>query len=219
MRARSDGGVEADEALRRDEEALARGIPVARTGFFSVPALSLGVSQANDAPCAERARALGLSVARRVSGGTGVLHEAGDLHWSVVLPRSDPRVGRDYARAYDRLGSGAVRWLEELGLPGARWVEPPGISDDLCLLGGRGRVLALEGRVLGGAAQHATARALLHHGAIGCRVDRDRLARVFTVPSAELARRLGSLDELGVRAAPATLAERLAAATGRAFDE
>ena len=194
-----EGRLEALENLRRDEEVLAAGVRRARVATLHGPVVSLGVSQPSGAPAAQRARALGIPVVRRRSGGTGLLHQEGDIVWAIVLPRSDPRVGRDYARAYARLGASVVQAFSDVGLPG-RWTEALGVSDEYCLLAPRGQVLTVHGRVVGGAAQHATSVALLHHGTINVTVDRERLAMLFDLRPDALGERIVGLQELlGVR--------------------
>ncbi len=66
----------------------------------------------------------------------------------------------------------------------------------------RGEVLTGEGRVIGGASQHATSRALLHHGIVASRIDRSLLETLFGLAPADT-ERLTSLEELGV--APGSL--------------
>jgi lipoate-protein ligase A len=176
--------------------ALGRGTPWFQVATLNGPELSLGVAQRDDEECAVRARHQGIPVGRRSSGGTAVLIEAGDWAWSLVLPRSDPRVGRDYARAFARFGGGVVQALEALGVS-ASWSAPHGISDSLCVLGPRGSVLEVNGRVVGGCAQHLTATTLLHHGILIRTVDRGRLAPLFDLSPELLAVHLGSLEEDG----------------------
>ncbi|HUI38248.1 MAG TPA: hypothetical protein VLY85_01300, partial [Thermoplasmata archaeon] len=154
------------------------------------------------------ARRLGLPVLRRRSGGLALVHLDGDLVWSVVLPRSDARVGRDFARAYGRLGRGPVALLRDIGIA-AEWSEPLGLSREFCLLGPRGRVLTVGGRAIGGAAQHLSGSALLHQGMVSYRVDRGILAAVFGEEGRGFGPRITSLSEIGVAAPPPELGKRL----------
>jgi len=191
---------------------LRQGTPQLRARVVRSAAVSYGVSVHDDATYLQRARAEGLPTVGRSTGGTGLLHLAGDLVWAVVLPRDDPRVGRDFARAFDRLGAGISDGLRAAGVE-ARWAPPPDLSDDYCPLSSRGLVLVAASRVLGGAAQHATSRALLHHGGISWTVDRPRVDRIFGPLPASTLDRLGGVGDLG-----ATLsATGLAAALERAF--
>ena len=188
---------------------LRAGGPGVRVSVLSGHSLSVGVGVRGDAPYLGRARTAGLSVARRTSGGTGVVHAPGDLAWSVVLPRSHPNVGRDYVRGFARLGAGVVRFLHRQQLS-SEWVPAPALDPDCCVLSGRGQVLTVGSRVLGGAAQHLSRTALLHQGMIPRTVDRELLAGVFAFPDPTVLSRLTSLEELGVHAPSPDLARQLA---------
>ena len=199
-----------EESLRRDAELLARAEPATRVAVLDGPIVSVGVAVRPEAQVVERCRRLGVPVLRRTTGGRAVLHLAGDLVWSLVLPRTDPRVGVDYVHAYDRLGAAPVHFLSEVGLEG-RWTQAIAISDDCCLLGPEGSPLVVGERAVGGAAQHRTRSALLHQGMIQARIDRELLERVFAGDSPTTLRRVAGLEELGVKLAPEDLAARLKA--------
>ena len=198
----------ADE-FSEDARLLRAGRPAVRVVTIGEAALSYGVGEREDAGYLARARSEGLATGRRSTGGSGVLHLPGDLAWSVVLPRTDPRVGRDFARAYSRLGSALPRFLANIGIS-ARWEPSAAVERGYCILSGRGEVLTVGGRALGGAAQHLTRTALLHQGMVALEVPRDRIASLFGVPPSELVARITGLRELGVDAAPDRLAHELA---------
>lgn len=198
------------EEVARDESLLRDGTPAVRAAVLSDQALSVGVGVKGTAPCILRARSEELPVVRRSTGGTGILHGPGDLAWSVVLPRTHPLVGRDYARAYARLGRGVVRFLGTLGLR-ASWDPAPGISEECCLLGARGSVLTVDGKILGGAAQHANRSALLHHGIVPYQVDRSTAGRVFDL-TPDAVYRLNGLSDLALGRPTRETARRLAEA-------
>jgi len=172
-------------------------------------AVSFGVAEHAETRYVIAAAKAHVPTVRRSTGGSGLLHGPGDLAWSVVLPRNDPRVGTDYVRAYGRLGEGVVRFLAERGVAAA-WVDPPGSFPEYCLLSARGSVLAAGEKVLGGAAQHLSATALLHHGIVPREIRRPVLEEVFRMPERE-AKRLTSLRELGIEDPPEQLAWKLAA--------
>jgi lipoate-protein ligase A len=215
-----DGDVRVDldiscaENIREDERLLRAGLTTARVGVLADQAITVGVEVRLSTSYLARARASGLTVERRTSGGTAILHAQGDIAWSLVLPRGDPRVGRDYARAYGRLGSGVVRFLHERGVS-AEWTTSPGLSAAYCLLGPRGSVLSVGERILGGAAQHLTGRALLHHGILPRTLDRSLLARIFNLTEARGLGRLTSLTELGQLEPAEVQAHRLAKVLAR----
>jgi lipoate-protein ligase A len=195
IRLQLDGASTVERILARDEAALREGIPTVRIARVSSEAFSLGVSQRNDVPSAERARTLGILVLRRSSGGLGVYHGPGDLSWSVTLPRTDPRLKEGFRCAYGPLGEGPARLFADAGFR-SRWVPAAGRDAELCLLGARGEVLEVEGRILGGAAQHLTSTTLLHHGVLPYQVDPERLAGLFGLSEEELPRRLVGYAEL-----------------------
>ena len=197
------------EDVRTDEAILRRGVPAVRVAVLDDRAVSYGVGVRAAAPFLGRSAKEGVPAVRRTTGGTGLLHAPGDLAWSVVLPRGDPRVGRDFVRAYARLGEGVVRFLAERGVP-ARWQDPPGSEPDYCFLSARGLVLKHGEKVLGGAAQHLTSGTLLHHGVLPLELDRPLLRRIFRL-SATAADQLTCLRELGIREESEPLAWKLAA--------
>ncbi len=209
MIGRVEAGVDPNENLRRDAERLGEGRPGLRVASLAGVSVSLGVSQSSETTVARRARALGLPVVHRSSGGSGLLHEEGDLVWSIVLPREDPRVGRDFSTAYGRLGAAVTASLRSQGLP-ADWTTAPGVAPSYCLLSPRGQVLSVRGRAIGGAAQHLTRRALLHHGTVNVSLDRDRIASLFDVPISLSQRYLTCLMDETPRVVGADLARSLA---------
>jgi lipoate-protein ligase A len=213
-----DGMVEPAENEARDQADLAAGRPKVRVARVSAPALSLGVGQPMSTATARRARALGLPVFRRSTGGSGVLLGDGDVVWSIVLPRSDPRVGRDFVQAYPRLGRGVVRTLASFGVE-AEWGPALGLSEEFCFLGSRGSALTVGGRALGGAAQHATRSAVLHHGVLPQTIDRQRLEAVFGLAPAYSEPKLTTLLEVVPSVNPISFAARLGDMIGDSLRE
>lgn len=188
---------------------LRRGSPSVRAAVLIDRAVSYGVGVPAHAPFLARAAKAGIPCVPRTTGGTGLLHAPGDLAWSIVLPRSDPRVGDDYVHAFARLGQGVADFLYERGVAAA-WGDPPGTDPDYCLLSARGAVLVARDRVLGGAAQHLAGGALLHHGIVPLELDRALLGQLFALSPASL-KRLTSLRELGIAGTSEELAWKLAA--------
>jgi len=193
---------------------LRGGRPDVRVTVLSGLTVSYGVGVREDAAYLARARSMGVHVARRTTGGSGVLHAPDDLAWSFVIPRSDPRVGRNFVHGYSRLGAGVVRFLDRHGVQAA-WTAPPGLFPEYCVLSARGSVLSIGPRVLGGAAQHLSRTALLHQGMIPLTVDRGWIARLFGISDPRLTGRLAGLRELGIQDPPEELARQLADALVR----
>lgn len=204
------------EEFREDQRRLGVSEWGVRVRVLRGVTVSYGIGERPGAGYLRRAEHEGIPVARRTTGGTGVLHLEGDIAWSVLAPRTHPAVGKDFVRAYGRIGAGLVRWLGARGLPG-EWRPAPGLDTDYCVLSGRGEVLTAGAKVLGGAAQHLTRSALLHQGMIARRVDPERLRRVFAIDDAVRLERLTGLDELGVRDSSAELAREIALELARDF--
>lgn len=213
-----DGLVDPGENEARDLRDLAAARPNVRVARIDSPALSLGVGQPLSTATARRARALGLPVFRRSTGGSGVLLGEGDVVWSIVLPRDDPRVGRDFVHAYARFGSGVVRTLASFGVE-AEWGPALGFSEEFCFLGSRGCALTNQGRALGGAAQHATRSAILHHGILPLTIDRQRLEAVFALAPAYSEPKLTTLMEVVPAVNPISFAARLGDMIGDSLSE
>lgn len=203
------GAVDVEAFVADDERCLASAVPAARVGVVRRPALSFGVGHRPAAAVQARARQRGWELVARRSGGTGLYHAPGDLVWSIVLPRTDPRVGRDYARAYGRLGRALSEWLERRGLP-ARWAPASGAMPPYCLLNGLGQTLQVDGRALAGAAQHTTRSAMLHHGVVCGTLDPEAIASVFDAPRALVEAHLTGVRALGLGEPPDRLAAELA---------
>ena len=190
LSARVDAGVLAADALTEDEALLRAGGPAARVGVLADTSISVGVGGNSGGAWFERARDHGLEPLRRRTGGSAVLHAPGDLVWSIVLPRGDPRVGPGFVHAYARLGAPVARALGEFGIE-ARWGAPLALSEEYCALSARGSVLLRGDRVVGGAAQHVSARALLHHGFLARRVEPEPLRAIFGLSPESIGRLTG----------------------------
>lgn len=203
-----DGEVTAAQNLVLDRQLLEAAGPACRVAVLADRSLSRGIGTPLD-PVGARARAEGLAVVSRSSGGSWLYHAPGDIVWTVVLPRKDRRVGRAFTRDYARLGAAVVETLREWNMPAA-WSAALGLSPAYCLLGGQGEVLLQDNRALGGAAQHLTKSALLHHGVIPYRIDRSLVHRLFDVPAEVTDSRLTSLEECGLTAPPAEFGKDLA---------
>jgi lipoate-protein ligase A len=190
------GSLTVPEGIALDEEALSKGQIQVQVARCKTLTLSLGVAQSLGSTEARKAREMRIPVYRRTSGGTGLLHCPGDIFWSIVLPRTPDLVGRDFIHRYSRFGAGWIEFLTKRKVS-ASWDKAPDGFPSYCLFSGRGEVLATGGKVLGGASQHVTAKALLHHGAVACALDPAAMQKVFDMPE-DLVRRLTSLGGEGV---------------------
>ncbi|MFI5418273.1 MAG: biotin/lipoate A/B protein ligase family protein [Candidatus Lutacidiplasmatales archaeon] len=215
---RFDGALSPIANNKNDSALLAEGGPGVRTAVLDELAVSLGVAQPADTPSASAARDRGIPVLRRLSGGTSVLHSPGDIAWAVVLRRDHPLAGARFVQSYGPLGRGVVSLLGAYGIR-AEWADAIGLSEELCLLASRGRVLSVRSRALGGAAQRVTREALLHHGVVDLSIDRGLLADLFRLPRSLLESRMTSLRELGVTTDPVELARQLGSHLADALSE
>lgn len=202
-----------EESAERDEALLRSGAPAYHVTIVSSAALSVGVTTDPRAPYVERARALGLPIVPRSTGGTGVLLGPGDLTWAVALPRGDPRAGRHLREVYARLGVPLVTVLRQHGIE-SEWARSPGRSPNCCMLGERGQVLKCAGGILSGAAQHLTSTTLLHHGSLARAVDRPAHRAIFDADDPSAFEWLCGTREVGLEMEPEALHVELA----RAFE-
>ncbi len=198
------------EWIADDARFVREGRPGAWAGCLKDAAVSIGIAHRPPTEWFRRCAAEGLPVLRRETGGSALLHLPGDLAWSLVFARRPGALPPRFAESYAPLGAPVVEALARSGTTAA-WTAPLCLSDQFCLFGRRGMVLSTGDRALGGAAQHLTRDALLHHGVVGASLDRPRLSRLFDVEPRLIAERLTALDEL----AGAPPAERV----GRAFLE
>jgi len=103
------------------------------------PALVLGSTQGDDVVDHAAARAAGVAVVRRRSGGGAVLVGPGEVLWvDVFVPAADPRWQRDVGRATHWVGR---TWSEALGALGVTttWHDGPLVatrwSSQVCFAG------------------------------------------------------------------------------------
>ena len=99
-------------------DALRAGIarPAVRVWIHSRTAVVLGCSGRQDAASAARARAAGVELCVRPSGGGAVLAGPWMMSTSVVLPTGHPLVAPGIARSFAWLGSAHCDWLQRLGI-------------------------------------------------------------------------------------------------------
>lgn len=203
-----------------DEALLARarrtGEMVLRVYTWSQPTLSLGRNQTArgvfDGPAA---RALGVRVVRRLTGGRALLHHR-EITYSVTAPLSQ---GESLRAWYDAINAILVRALGALGVPIAlaertTRMPPPG-SAPCFELPAPGEIV-VDGRKLVGSALVRDGNALLQHGSILIEDDQrllDRLSRSPAATAAPAPARAATLHEaLGRIPSQSEVAEALVAA-------
>lgn len=119
------------------------------------PAVVLGSTQPDDVVDAEAARAAGVAVARRRSGGGAVWVAPGDPHWvDVIVPRGHDLWTDDVGRAFLPIGRAWQEALASLGVEGTHLHEDRlacgPLGGTVCFAGrGPGEVLLGEAKVVG----------------------------------------------------------------------
>lgn len=107
----------------------------------------------------ERARAAGIPILNRMSGGGAVFHDMGNINYSIYLP-VECRTGLSIEQSLKLLSYPVLLVLEALGLPW-EWISPNNIY--------------IEGRKVSGSAQARKKGGLLHHGTLLVSCDLERM--------------------------------------------
>jgi lipoate-protein ligase A len=162
------------------------GPPIASWSTVTTPCLVLGRSGADTAAIEAAARAEGLPVLRRSSGGGPVLWDAGLLALDVVLPRGHALEGHDVVEGYRWLGGALATGLRALGAPDVEVVPVPRARAaaprpaDVACFGGRSPYEVLAGgRKVVGLSQARRRRGTLLQAGVLLDLDAARLARVL----------------------------------------
>jgi len=175
--------------------------PVLRLYTWERPALSLGRFQPDDDVDRDACARLGVDVARRPTGGRGLLH-GGDLTYAVAMPLP-PGADGGVDAVYRRLAGGLIAGLARLGVTAAV-ARHDGPSGPVCFAGQQGADLRVGDRKLCGSAQVRRDGAVLQHGSVLVRrLDFDETdlflgPRAATVTRAALRAATVTLEELAV---------------------
>lgn len=182
-----------------------RDAPIASWSTTAVPALVLG--RGAGAPPVDRdaARAAGVSVVRRTSGGGPVLWDSGLVALDVILPPQHPLAPADVVETYRWLGEAIAAALRALGLPGVEVVDiararrtTPGVAAAACFGGISPFEVLVEGRKVLGLSQARRRPGTLLQAGILTRVDGDLAAGLLgegDAFGAALSRHAAGLDE------------------------
>lgn len=212
--ARGSWNMAVDEAIAR-EAAVGHVPPTLRFYMWEPPCISLGRHQ----PLAEidvaRARAAGIDIVRRPTGGRAILH-TDEITYSVAGPTTEPRLAGAVLDCYLRLSEALTWGLERLGLrvykADAHARAGPDISAACFEVPSAYEILTADGHKIVGSAQVRKRDWMLQHGAIPLWGDVTRLVAFLALDE-------GKRDHL--RAALAARATSVSAALGRevTFDE
>ena len=187
-------------------EARAEGSspPTLRLYRWRVPTVTLGrfqpLEQVDLAACARH----GFDVARRPTGGRGVLHDD-ELTYAVTAALADG-VPRGVTASYTRLSAALAQAYRSLGVPAELTARPRGERGaGACYLHATQADLSLGAAKLSGSAQVWKDDAVLQHGSFVISRDAAAEADVFL---------LGSRQAEALRTATATLESALGVAPG-----
>ena len=209
MRLLLDPHLRGPDNMARDEALLAEGVPTVRLYGWRPATVSLGRSQTEAEVDADLARAWGMDVVRRATGGGAILHNEAEVTYAVVLPLDHPGLPRDIPGSFAFLGGGVVEGLRLLGLPAEVESVPESTRETLCYVRRQGTNVMVRGRKISGGAQRRTGQAVLQHGTVIVDRDEERMARLFGTDPDTIRRRVTSLAEEGVRADRGKLVEAL----------
>jgi lipoate-protein ligase A len=151
------------------------------------PAVVLGYAQNVGEVDLDFCRTRSIPVARRLTGGTGVIHQ-GDLGVGLFLPQNHPwakGIIDLYERFLDVLGPA----LRSLGSEVSRLEKPTRASrvrSPICFLDQLSDTLVVDGKKVVGCAQTRRGGAVLIHAAVLLGLDAELYARVFDVEAADI---------------------------------
>ena len=195
-----------DEAAM--EHAGTSGEGILRVYTWARPTLSLGRNQrARGVYDPELARASGVDVVRRPTGGRALVHWR-EITYSAAVPLAG-LAPRDWYVAISAL---LLRALHSLGVPatlaapGPRF-EPPGSAP--CFERPAPGEIVIEGRKLVGSALRAHKRSVLQHGSILIHDDQAWVIRLATVPVGHIVPAATLFDVLGREPAASEIAAAL----------
>jgi len=181
--------------LALEEDLLARAAGGDASLFlyaWSRPALVLGYAQeAASVDLAACAR-LGVPVLRRITGGTGVLHDHA-LSMALALPGEHPWCA-SIAALYDGFVESVREAVASAGVAldrGRGHGAPPGRRSPICFEDTLTESLLVEGRKVLGCAQARRKGACLVHGTLLFGLDADLQAAVYGVPRERVLGALG----------------------------
>ncbi|MBK6486307.1 MAG: lipoate--protein ligase family protein [Gemmatimonadetes bacterium] len=205
-----------DEVLM--ERARWSGEGVVRVYSWAEPTLSLGRNQyAQGIYTRERARALGVAVLRRMTGGRALLHHR-EITYSVTAPTPP---GESLHRSYAMINSALLAALRVLGVHAERAddrvrLPPPGSAP--CFERPCRGELMLDGKKLVGSAQCRDRGALLQHGSVLVHDDQALVSRLAGMDEEAIAPAATLASALGRAPDPAEFAEALFAVVRAEWD-
>jgi len=172
------------------DEALLRSVGECKSPntlrFLSIkpPSVSIGYLQKiREVVNVEECRKLGISIARRPSGGGAIYQDfRGEITYAIVVKAHDELIsGLDIEESYRKLLQWLINALRKIGL-NAKYKPPNDII--------------VNGKKVSGNAQSKKYGAVLQHGTILLRTYKDTMARVLKVSKEKIERVTGIEEEL-----------------------
>ncbi len=149
-----------------------------------IPCLSLGASQSYSDVDEEKLFNMGWDIIRRPSGGMAVLH-ADELIYSVIGPKSDPRLEGRLADSYHQISRAILEALKILGVPGeihsGKNAKAP--KQPVCFENPSDFEITIHGKKIIGNAQARRLNCLIQHGSLPLTGDLTRITKVLNYPS------------------------------------
>ena len=203
--------------MARDEALLEEAVPTVRLYGWNPATVSLGRSQTEADVDLDAARAWGMDVVRRATGGGAILHNETEVTYALVLPLDHPGLPRDIPGSFAFLGAGVLEGLRILGLPAEVESVPDNTRETLCYVRRQGTNVMVRGRKISGGAQRRNGKAVLQHGTVIVHRDEERMARLFGTDPDVIRQRVTSLTGEGVDVGREKLVEALVEGHRRAF--
>jgi len=175
-----------DEALLDTYESSIIGC-VLRLFLWKPPALSLGYFQKIEEVDLDVCNRMGIDVVRRPTGGRSILHDR-ELTYSVVMPAD-----KSILESYKKINMALLRGLNFLGIKASLvpkekktdFSNSKIIRSSACFASASWYEIQADGKKILGSAQLRRKRALLQHGSLLLRLDREKLYSLFKFSSEE----------------------------------
>lgn len=166
-----------DEALLRNFKE--NDLPILRLYRWK-PSLSLGrFSDVRNTLDLEVIKQQRLQLVRRMTGG-GVLVHGGDLSYSLILPRETLK-DTGVKESYRYLCRFLIKLYENMGLSAefAQDLHKESKKSNICMAANEPYDIVVNGKKLGGNAQHYSKKVLFQHGSIPINLDETLFKDVF----------------------------------------
>jgi len=158
--------------------------PTLRLYRWDPACLSLGYSQPAADVDQNRLAEHGWDLVRRPTGGKAILH-TDELTYSIIGPKTDPRLEGSLMDSYRRISQALFYALQELGLPVKihQGKNPLAHHQPVCFENPSDFEITVGGKKIIGSAQARKKQAILQHGSLPLGGDLTRITKVLRYPS------------------------------------